>query len=339
MKAYDEDAGEYGTVTYSIPSARLRETFAIDATSGALTTRVPLDREQRAEWDVPVTASDGGGLLRHTVVRVRVADVNDNAPAFPLREYRASVRHDRAPRLPFLTLAAHDADAGEHARLTYSVYEGDVRSDASGLFAVDPATGALSFARDATEFGKCRPARRAPPPGGAGAHRCVCAASRSVQVWVRARDGGGLAGEAPVSVFVLGAGDAAPRVLAPPADLFLREDAAPGTLIAELRADAGAAPAHYRLAPALWPRELFAVDDAGRLVLAGQLDRETAAEHLIGLYYFFMNNESCEWPKREWLAQARVPVFLGIFTSLESYKYWSYSFKSHNFFLLFSKIF
>lgn len=154
MKAYDEDAGEYGTVTYSIPSARLRETFAIDATSGALTSRVPLDRERRAEWEVPVAASDGGGLLRHTVVRVRVADLNDNAPAFPLREYRASVRADRAPRLPFLTLTAHDPDAGENARLTYSVYEGDVHSDATGLFTVDPHTGALSFTRDASAFGK-----------------------------------------------------------------------------------------------------------------------------------------------------------------------------------------
>ncbi|XP_026738536.1 fat-like cadherin-related tumor suppressor homolog [Trichoplusia ni] len=260
VKAYDEDAGEYGTVTYSIPSARLRETFAIDATSGALSTRVALDREARADWEVPVTASDGGGLLRHTVVRVRVADLNDNAPVFPLREYRAAVRCDRAPHLPFLTLAAHDPDAGEHARLTYSVYEGDVHSDAAGLFAVDPRSGALSFARDATPF-----------------------ASRSVQVWVRARDGGGLAGEAPVAVFVLGARDEAPRLAAPPADLFLREDAAPGTLVAELRAPDAPAPAHFRLAPALWPRDLFAVDDAGRLVLAGQLDRETATEHLIGI--------------------------------------------------------
>lgn len=101
-----------------------------------------------------------------------------------------------------------------------------------------------------------------------------------MQVWVRARDGGGLAGEAPVLVHVLGAREQAPRVAPPPADLFLREDAAPGTLIAELRA-AGPAP-RYRLAPALWPRDLFAVDAAGRLLLAGQLDREAAADHLIG---------------------------------------------------------
>lgn len=154
MKAYDDDLGEYGTITYSIPSAKLRETFAIDAQSGALTTRVPLDRERRAEWEVPVLASDGGGLLRHTAVRVRVADLNDHAPEFPLREYRAAVRADRAPRAPFLTLAAADADAGDNARLTYSLYEGELHSDAAGLFAVDPLTGALSFARNASAFGE-----------------------------------------------------------------------------------------------------------------------------------------------------------------------------------------
>ncbi|RVE45661.1 hypothetical protein evm_009676 [Chilo suppressalis] len=261
VKAYDDDPGEYGTIAYSIPSAKLRETFAIDATSGALTTLVPLDREKRAEWEVPVTASDGGGLLRHTTVRVRVADVNDNAPVFPHREYRAAVPGSRAPNAPFLTLTARDADAPDNARLHYSVYEGDVRSDTTGLFAVDPHTGALSFARDASAF-----------------------ASRSVQVWVRARDGGGLAGEAPVSVYVLAANETAPRLRAPPPTVFLPEDAPAGTLIAELRDPTDEETAtRFRLAPGLWPRDLFAVDSVGRLVLAGQLDRETAAEHVIGV--------------------------------------------------------
>ncbi|XP_060800580.1 fat-like cadherin-related tumor suppressor homolog isoform X2 [Amyelois transitella] len=263
VKAYDEDPGEYGTVTYSIPSALLRETFAIDASSGALTTRVPLDREERAEWEVPVMASDGGGLVRHTTVRVRVLDVNDNAPVFPHREYRAAAPADRAPGAPLLTLRARDADVGDHARLVYSVYEGDARSDATGLFAVDSHTGALSFARDASAF-----------------------ASRTLQVWVRARDGGGLAGEAPVSVFVLRPGEAPPRVHAPPPDIFLPEDKPPGTLLAELRppdaTDSPDAP-RYRLAAGLWPRELFAIDSSGRLLLTGQLDRETTQEHEIGI--------------------------------------------------------
>lgn len=161
VKAYDEDEGSYGAVRYSIPSGKLRDTFAIDASSGALSTRVPLDRERRAEWAVPVLASDAGGLLRHTTVRVRVADLNDNAPAFPLREYRACVRPDAAPGALLLLLAAADADAGDHARLTYSLYEGAVHphadahahADATGLFAVDPASGALTLARSAKPFG------------------------------------------------------------------------------------------------------------------------------------------------------------------------------------------
>lgn len=158
VKAYDEDAGEYGQVTYSIPSARLRDTFAVDARTGAFTTRVPLDREARAEWEVPVAAHDGGGLVRHTMVRVRVADVNDNSPEFPLREYRCAVSAARVPRAPFITLTAYDADAADNARLTYSVYEGEAHSDAVGLFHVDNVTGALSFARDATHFSEYRSA-------------------------------------------------------------------------------------------------------------------------------------------------------------------------------------
>ncbi|CAG4938447.1 unnamed protein product [Parnassius apollo] len=258
VKAYDEDAGEYGTVTYSIPSARLRETFAVDAHSGALTTRVPLDREARVEWQVPLLASDGGGRLAHTTVRVRVLDLNDCAPSFPLREYRAAVRHDHTPGVPFLTLRAHDADAPDNARLTYSVYEGELHSDASGLFAVDSVTGALSFARNATAF-----------------------AGRSLQVWVRARDGGGLAGEAPVSLHVLADG-AAPRLKRPPPDLFLREDAPPGTLLAELADVTDDEAPRYRLADSP-SRDLFAVDAAGRLVLVAPLDRAPAAEHVIGV--------------------------------------------------------
>ncbi|XP_047519236.1 fat-like cadherin-related tumor suppressor homolog isoform X1 [Pieris napi] len=260
VKAYDEDGGEYGSVTYSIPSGKLRETFSIDAASGALSARVPLDREARAEWDVPVLAADGGGRIRQTSVRVRVLDVNDNAPEFPLREYRASVRADRSPLAPFLTLSARDADAPEHARLEYSLYERGSEAEVTGLFAVDPLTGALAFARNASGF-----------------------AGRSVQVWVVARDGGGLTGEVGVQVALLASGDSAPRLAQPPPDLFLPEDATPGTLIAQLRAPSGPLP-RLRLAPTARADErLFTLDSDGRLLLAAPLDRETAQDHIIGI--------------------------------------------------------
>ncbi|XP_052738209.1 fat-like cadherin-related tumor suppressor homolog isoform X2 [Bicyclus anynana] len=258
VAALDADAGEYGAVTYSIPSARLRELFAVDARSGAVSARAALDRERRAEWLVPVTASDGGARLAHAAVRVRVGDVNDHAPQFPLREYRAAVRADRAPLLPFLALAARDADAGEHARLRYSLY-GAPGGDAA-LLAVDALTGALSLARDASAL-----------------------AGRTLQAWVRATDGGGLAGEAGVAVRLLAAGERAPRLEPPPPALFLPEDAPPGTVVCELRAAGGGPLPALRLAPAAEPQEQFALDAAGRLLLAAPLDRERAPDHTVGV--------------------------------------------------------
>lgn len=107
-----------------------------------------------------------------------------------------------------------------------------------------------------------------------------------MQVWVRARDGGGRAGEAPVSVFVLGEQESAPVLRAPPPALFLREDAAPGAVLAELLPPAPGAAAlsapRLRLAAARHPRDLFALDAAGRLLLAGRLDREMQPDHVIG---------------------------------------------------------
>ncbi|CAK1553844.1 unnamed protein product [Leptosia nina] len=259
VKAFDDDAGDYGSVTYSIPSAKLRETFSIDATSGALSALVPLDREARAEWLVPVLAADGGALLRSTAVRVRVLDRNDNAPLFPLREYRAAVRASRPPGAPFLTLSATDADSPEHARLTYSLREPLVESAEAGLFAVDPLTGALSLARNASHL-----------------------VGSSVQAWVVARDAGGLVGETAVFVSLVDAGGGV-RLVPPPPDLFLREDAQHGTLIAQLRAPASPLP-RLRLAPSnLHSDSLFELDYSGRLSLSGALDREAAQEYIIGI--------------------------------------------------------
>lgn len=103
-----------------------------------------------------------------------------------------------------------------------------------------------------------------------------------MQVWVVARDVGGLTGEVAVQVALLAPGDNAPRVAPPPPDLFLPEDAVPGTLIAQLRAPAGPLP-RLRLAPTARADErLFTLDDDGRLLLAAPLDRETAQDHIIG---------------------------------------------------------
>ena len=59
--------------------------------AGELFTYKLLDREEQALYNVPVTATDGGGRTGYTVVKVNVADQGDNVPQFMMSDYKANV--------------------------------------------------------------------------------------------------------------------------------------------------------------------------------------------------------------------------------------------------------
>lgn len=91
MNAIDKDFGEYGTITYDIFSDEMKEYFSIDKDSGEIITKIRLNREERKIYEIPIIASDMGGRSGFTTVKVQVGDVNDNAPEFLLKEYKASI--------------------------------------------------------------------------------------------------------------------------------------------------------------------------------------------------------------------------------------------------------
>ena len=73
--------------------------FAIHPTSGVVrTTGVPFDREERESYVVVAEARDERTPPRvaHTLLRVHVIDVNDNAPVFVHQPYFAMVAVDAA---------------------------------------------------------------------------------------------------------------------------------------------------------------------------------------------------------------------------------------------------
>jgi protocadherin Fat 1/2/3 len=63
---------------------------------------VKLDRETAKEYEVPIMASDYGGRPAFITIRVKVADENDNAPVFLLKEYKAAIHSNFTVALPFL---------------------------------------------------------------------------------------------------------------------------------------------------------------------------------------------------------------------------------------------
>lgn len=80
----------------------MKEYFAIDKVKGEIVTKVPLDREVRKSYEIPVIATDGGGRSGFTTVKVKVGDLNDNSPEFYLKEYKVAIYGNTTVNSTFL---------------------------------------------------------------------------------------------------------------------------------------------------------------------------------------------------------------------------------------------
>ncbi|XP_056182538.1 protocadherin-23-like [Falco biarmicus] len=105
----------------------------------------PLDRESRDLYELRLVATDGGAppLSAEEPLLLRVADINDEAPAFAQPHYRAAVSEAASPGTAVLRLSASDADepGSPNAEVRYAL-EGDPA--ALALLRIDARSGAVS---------------------------------------------------------------------------------------------------------------------------------------------------------------------------------------------------
>ncbi|CAI5784210.1 protocadherinprotocadherin-23 [Podarcis lilfordi] len=106
----------------------------------------PLDRERRDAYELRLVAVDWGAppLSSQRALLLRVADLNDQAPAFAQPRYRAAVSEAASPGTVLLRLSAADADepGSRNAQVRYAL--GPHQAPAA-LFQLDPLSGALSL--------------------------------------------------------------------------------------------------------------------------------------------------------------------------------------------------
>lgn len=267
MHATDPDLGENRLITYSFVEedeggAGDGGVFALDAASGVVSLRAPLDREAAPAHLVTLRARDAGRPPRASTARLRltVADVNDNPPEFEFREYAAAASELDAPGTELLRVRATSRDDGVNAEVRYSLVAGDGRED----FAVDARSGAVRVAR-ALDYER----------------------RRGYLLTLQALDGGQppLSDRASLNISVTDANDNAPAFAQPAYAARVREDAAPGTRVLQLLADDADAGANGRVRYALArgdPDGRFALDaDTGYLSVAAPLDREATAAYAL----------------------------------------------------------
>ncbi|KAK2849313.1 hypothetical protein Q5P01_009147 [Channa striata] len=178
-----------------------------------LSTSKPLDYEIKREHHISVVVHEGsaeGSVIvpSRSVIRVLVADVNDNAPYFSQSHYQLEVEENNQPGLILLQVVASDADTGRNGRVTYSL---DKRT--SNVFIIDPETGQL----------------------------CVSASLDREQqdvhkLTVFAKDSGfpPLESVATVSIRVLDQNDNAPVFVTPHFIFFIPENVPPFTLVGKV---------------------------------------------------------------------------------------------------------
>ncbi|XP_073212229.1 protocadherin gamma-A12-like isoform X16 [Lepidochelys kempii] len=197
LKVGDADSRENGEVICSIPGnlpCRLQKLF--DNYYSLVTDRT-LDREQVSDYNVTITATDGGtpALSTTTFFLLKVLDKNDNPPVFSQTLYTSYITENNPKGAPIFTLKANDADWEENARVTYSVTEGQIQGiPLSSFISINSETGALYALRsfDYEQF-------------------------REIRFQVQAQDGGSppLSSNVSVTLFILDQNDNSPHILHP----------------------------------------------------------------------------------------------------------------------------
>ncbi|XP_035306161.1 protocadherin-11 X-linked isoform X5 [Cricetulus griseus] len=88
LHATDADIGENARIHFyfsNLVSNIAKRLFHLNSTTGLITVKEPLDREESASHKLPVLASDGGSTPAKAMVLVNVTDINDNVPSIDIR--------------------------------------------------------------------------------------------------------------------------------------------------------------------------------------------------------------------------------------------------------------
>lgn len=134
------------TLTYSmiaVHDGRSQNMFAIDPTSGQITTTQKLDREKMTMHYFRVTVKDNGDLQLHgtAMLTVNVDDTNDHGPVFESSEYSRDIRESATIGSTIVTVRATDQDQGSNAEIVYSILNPEGPNQA---FRIDPRSGVVT---------------------------------------------------------------------------------------------------------------------------------------------------------------------------------------------------
>ncbi|KAI6170983.1 Protocadherin-16 [Aphelenchoides bicaudatus] len=121
VSARDQDSGANSRLRYHIGDSNVLQDFGINALSGEIFVRRPLDRERQADYRFLIVATDQGNppLTSNASVLIQIGDINDNSPnCSTIRPFFLNEQQNLHRQL-IGRLDAEDKDAGANGTVTY----------------------------------------------------------------------------------------------------------------------------------------------------------------------------------------------------------------------------
>ena len=134
-----------GLVLYSITAGDPKSQFGIDRDINTPDARASvsvlsvLDREDISEYNLTITATDGGGRSTDAYAYILLTDKNDFMPIFNYSAYNISISEDFEIGSLVAHISAIDEDLLENSQLTYSITSGNI----NGAFSIKSSTGEI----------------------------------------------------------------------------------------------------------------------------------------------------------------------------------------------------
>ncbi|XP_066572372.1 protocadherin beta-15-like [Amia ocellicauda] len=197
INVMDQDSGENSKVTCTMsPNLPFKLQTSI-RNYFTLVTEAGLDREEYSEYNVTVTATDGGSpsLSSSKILHLIIADINDNPPTFDQQSYSAYVTENNVPGSSISSVTARDPDWKQNGTVTYALLPSEVNGiSVASIFSINRDSGVIHAVRS-FDYEQLR----------------------SFKVHVVAKDNGSpqLSSNVTVSVFITDQNDNSPQILYP----------------------------------------------------------------------------------------------------------------------------
>ncbi|KAM3867192.1 uncharacterized protein ACN63O_008935 [Diretmus argenteus] len=232
---------------------------------GELILYKELDREDKREMSLLLTALDGGSPQRSgtVVIHVTVLDANDNAPVFSpgaQTVYKASLPENSPLDTVVVTVTATDADEGVNGEVSYKFSR--ISDSAAKLFSLNQKTGVIKV-RGPIDFEE----------------------GTTYEIRIEAKDGYGLTSNAKVTIDITDVNDNAPVIYLKSLTNPIPENVSPGTEVGIINVQDRDSDNNRQVRCSIQQNVPFklvpSIKNYYSLVTTGQLDRELVSDYNI----------------------------------------------------------